>query len=229
MLTAATIALAAWALARLLATAPAGGVVRRCATIGRGRSAIRAGGGGGAGLPEAVDAVAAAVRSGRSVHDGVAVAAEEAPSRLAAELGRIGEDTARGLPIATALDRWAAASTEPGAGLVASAVGLTAATGGDVAAALGGAADTLRERRALTREIRALSSQARLSAAVVAVAPLGFAGLASVADGDTARFLLATPAGGACLAVGLGLDLLGWRWMGRIAASVGGEPGRGRA
>jgi Flp pilus assembly protein TadB len=53
------------------------------------------------------------------------------------------------------------------------------------------------------------------------VAPLGFAVLASATDGDTARFLFGSLGGAICLAVGIGLDLLGWRWMGRIAASVG--------
>jgi Flp pilus assembly protein TadB len=60
-----------------------------------------------------------------------------------------------------------------------------------------------------------------MSATVIAVAPLGFAALASITDPDTARFLFASPGGALCLATGVTLDLLGWRWMGRIAGSVG--------
>lgn len=218
MLTAATFALALWSIVQLRAVAPSPVLV--AADL---RVRLRRDGPGGlaAALPEAVDAVAAAVRSGRSVHDGLAVAADAAPPRLAAELRLVLDGIEQGLPLVDALDRWASTTTVAGADLVASAVGLTGETGGDVAAALGGVADTLRERRALAREIRALSSQARLSAAVIAVAPLGFAALASVTDGDTARFLFGSLGGAVCLVVGVGLDLLGWRWMGRIAGSVG--------
>lgn len=174
-----------------------------------------------AALPDAVDAVASAIRSGRSVHDGLVVAADAAPPRLAAELRTVTTRAERGMTVVAALDRWAATTDVPGAPLVAAAVGLAGKTGGDVAAALGGVAETLRERRALAREIRALSSQARLSATVIAVAPVAFAGLATAADGDTARFLFGSIGGGLCVLVGVGLDVLGWRWMGRIARSVG--------
>ena len=173
-----------------------------------------------AALPDAVDAIAAAVGAGRSVHDGLTLAAAAAPPRLAVELRTVVARTDRGMAVAESLDRWSGTTAVPGAALVAAAVGLAGDTGGDVAAALGGVADTLRERRALAREIRALSAQARLSAGVIAVAPVGFAALAVTTDGDTAGFLLGSTAGIGCLAIGLGLDLVGWRWMGRIAASV---------
>jgi tight adherence protein B len=172
------------------------------------------------GLPEAVDAVAAAVGAGRSVVDGLAAAAGASPPGLAAELLEVVDAVGRGLPVLVAVERWAAASAVDGAPLVATAIGLAADAGGDVEHALAGVATTLRERRALTREIRALSSQARASAATIAVAPVGFGGMAALADGDTARFLFASPAGLGCLSVGLGLDLLGFRWMRRLAGRV---------
>jgi tight adherence protein B len=81
-------------------------------------------------------------------------------------------------------------------------------------------ADTLRERRALRREVRALSAQARASAAVVAVAPLGFAVVMAATDEATAAFLFGSPAGLACVVVGLGLELAGWRWMQHIVGAV---------
>jgi tight adherence protein B len=122
--------------------------------------------------------------------------------------------------VLVAVERWAEVSAVHGASLVATAIGLAADAGGDVEDALAGVATTLRERRALSREIRALSSQARASATTIAVAPVGFGGMAALADGDTARFLFASPAGLVCLSVGLGLDLLGFRWMRRLAGRV---------
>jgi tight adherence protein B len=172
------------------------------------------------GLPEAVDSVAAAVGAGRSIVDGLAAAAAVAPPALAAELDSVVAAVGRGLPVVPAVERWAATSDVDGAPLVATAVGLAADAGGDVEDALAGVASTLRERRALTREIRALSSQARASAATITVAPVGFGGVAALADGDTARFLFGTPAGLGCLVVGLVLDLVGFRWMQRLAGRI---------
>jgi tight adherence protein B len=171
-------------------------------------------------LPEAIDTVAACLRSGRSLADGLAVAAAQAPPPLAAELASVVGSIGRGMATRTAVGQWAVTSVEPGAALVAAAVGLADDAGADTAGALTGVADTLRERRALGRELRALSAQARLSAVVVAVAPIGFAVVAALADPATGRFLLASRGGLACLAVGATLDLAGWRWMGRITAAV---------
>ena len=172
------------------------------------------------GLPEAVDAIAAAVASGRSVADGLALAAASAPPGLSSELEGVVLGIQRGLPATVAVERWATTSGVDGARLVGAAVGLAGDAGGDVERALAGVASTLRERRALGREIRALSAQARISATTIAVAPLGFGAVAVAADGDTAAFLLGTPGGIACLAVGLVLDLAGFRWMRRLAARV---------
>lgn len=172
------------------------------------------------GLPEAVDAVAAAVGAGRSIVDGLAAAAAAAPPALAAELDEVVAAVGRGLPVLPAVERWAATSDVDGAPLVATAVGLAVDAGGDVEDALAGVAATLRERRALAREIRALSSQARASAATITIAPIGFGGAAALADGDTARFLFASPPGLGCLVIGLVLDLVGFRWMQRLAGRV---------
>lgn len=184
------------------------------------RTAVAADRDPAAGLPEAVEVVASAVRAGRSPHDGLAIAARSAPPRLAGELRRVTDLAARGVPLSVALERWAASSEVGGASLVTAAVGLAVDAGGDAGAALAGVAETLRERRALRREIRALSAQARLSATIIAAAPVGFASMAVAADGETARFLLGSPGGLACLATGLLLDVAGFRWMRRIAASV---------
>ena len=172
------------------------------------------------GLPEAADAIAAAVGAGRSIVDGLAIAADSSPPALAAELDEVVAAVRWGLPVLVAVEQWAERSTVEGVRLVATAIGLAADAGGDVEPALAGVATTLRERRALSREIRALSSQARASATTITVAPIGFGALAVLADADTARFLLATPAGAICLAAGLALDLTGFRWMHRLAGAV---------
>jgi tight adherence protein B len=77
-------------------------------------------------------------------------------------------------------------------------------------------AATLRERLDLADERRSLASQARLSALVLAVAPVGFAVLLGAVDGSTADFLLGTPPGWLCLGLGLALDAGGAWWMAQL-------------
>jgi tight adherence protein B len=171
-------------------------------------------------LPEAVDALARAIRAGAPPTAAVRAAAAGAPRTVADGFAAIASAVDRGLPLTDALDGWAREDGPPGADLVATAVAVTARAGGDPGRALAAVADTLRERRALRREVLALSSQARLSAAVIAVAPVAFAAVAGVADDSTGRVLLGSPLGLACLAAGLALDAAGWWWMDRITKAI---------
>jgi tight adherence protein B len=172
-------------------------------------------------LPEAVEAVARALRAGWSLGPAVEQAAAGAPPVLAAELRRLPEAMARGATTTAAISAWSDTAAElDGADLLAAALDLAAAAGGDVAGALDGVADTLRDRRAARRESAALGTQARASAALLGVAPLGFGALAAAIDPRTARFLLTTAAGLACLVAGIVLDIAGWRWMRRISEAV---------
>lgn len=166
-------------------------------------------------LPEALDRVASALRSGASLAAALREAATLAPQPLAGELRAVVDDVDGGCPLSDALERWADEATPP-LRLAAAALGLGAATGGSVARAVDGVAQTLRDRRQAAGEVRALATQARASAGLLAVAPLGFAALVAAADPASARLLLGTPVGLACLVAGLALQALGAMWMARI-------------
>ncbi|HEU5083238.1 MAG TPA: hypothetical protein VFU14_07865, partial [Acidimicrobiales bacterium] len=62
-------------------------------------------------------------------------------------------------------------------------------------------------------EAAALATQGKASAAVLTLAPLGFAFLLTSLDPSAGRFLLGTPVGWLCIAVGLTLDAVGAWWM----------------
>jgi tight adherence protein B len=128
---------------------------------------------------------------------------------------------AHGSPVATALAGWAA---PPGASadvrLVAAALTLGAHAGGEVARAVDRIAVTLRERAELRGEVRALATQARASAAMLTLAPLGFAGLVASVEPAAIGFLLTTPIGLLCLVLGLALNAAGAAWMSHITRSA---------
>jgi tight adherence protein B len=188
--------------------------------------AVRSRRGGAAGrleaaLPGALEAVARSLRSGASLRQAVAEAGA-APTGaggrvLAAELARAAADAGQGASLVAALEGVAARRPLPGLRLGVAALCLGAETGGAQARAVDGVAATVRERLAVAAELRALASQARISALVIGLAPVGFGGFAAATDPRTARFMLHTPAGLALLSVGLTLDGLGWLWMQRLA------------
>ena len=100
--------------------------------------------------------------------------------------------------------------------LTVQALSATAHLGGPIAATLDEAAAVLRERAAALDERRAHGSQARLSARVLTIVPLGFAVWSATVSQRTRDVYISTAAGGLCAICGLALNLLGWRWMRRI-------------
>ena len=103
--------------------------------------------------------------------------------------------------------------------LTLQALSATAHLGGPIAATLDEAAAVLRERAAARAERRAQGSQARLSARVLTIVPLGFAVWSAAASRHTRDVYISTVAGGVCAICGLSLNVAGWRWMRRIIAS----------
>lgn len=92
---------------------------------------------------------------------------------------------------------------------------LCAAQGGNVSVSLDRAAATLRERDTLAHERIAQSAQARLSARVLTLLPVGFS-VWTLATTPSVRHFVVTPPGLACVALGLALNLTGWRLMNRV-------------
>lgn len=127
---------------------------------------------------------------------------------------------AGGTGVQRALDDWADAAGDDRVALITDSIAVAGTSGGSLAAALLGAGRTIREREALERELRALVSQARTSAAVLVLVPIGFTALVALADHRVAAFLFTDPAGWACLAAGLLADGAGWWWMRHLIGSV---------
>ncbi|MET0662023.1 MAG: type II secretion system F family protein, partial [Ilumatobacteraceae bacterium] len=93
-----------------------------------------------------------------------------------------------------------------------SVIAVSATVGGASAAPLDRAAAALRLRAVDDEERRAHSAQARLSAHVLTVIPVGMLVLLVTTDPDV-RGVVGEPAGAACVAIGLLLNATGWLWM----------------
>jgi tight adherence protein B len=165
-----------------------------------------------AALPDVLDHVVAQVRAGGTVTESVHVLTGRA-GPLASDLRRISARLRLGAPLVDALAAWA--DERPVAGVRAAAGALTMVTtvGGSAAGPLEGLAASLRADEAAAGEARALSAQARVSAAVVGLAPLAYLAFSTMADPASARVLVATNPGRLCLLVGLALEALAAVWM----------------
>ena len=74
----------------------------------------------------------------------------------------------------------------------------------------------MRAREAVLAEQRAHSAQARLSARVLTMLPIGFGGWTVLTTPTVQHFFL-TPVGLICLLLGLGLNAGGWLLMRRVS------------
>ena len=170
-------------------------------------------------VPATLEAIARAVRAGGSLLLAIEDAAETAPPGLAGDLRIVGH-RARHANLDRALALWAEERPVLGVRLAAAALALGAETGGASARAIDGVAATVRQRLSAQADARALATQARLSATVIALAPIGFGVIATATDQRLAATLLLTPVGWAMLAAGLTLDALGAAWMHAIVGRV---------
>ena len=119
-----------------------------------------------AGLPPALEQVAAELRGGGTVASAVDRLAA-GPGAVAADLRRVHGRSQLGLPLADALAAWPVEHDAPGVRAAAGALAVATTMGGRAADAIDGLASSLRHRLDAVAEARSLSAQARLSAVVV--------------------------------------------------------------
>jgi tight adherence protein B len=172
-------------------------------------------------LPDWLEQLASALRAGASPSGAVSATAASAPWPLREDLERLDRSVRHGAGLGEGLQAWrSGVDATPAVVLVASALDLGLRSGGELARSVDRMAATLRDRAEAQAEVRALATQARASATLLALAPLGFALLLATIEPAMVRFLVTTPIGWACLVGGLALEGLGAAWMARIMASA---------
>lgn len=155
---------------------------------------------------DAVGSLGAAVRSGSSLPQAIAYAAGEAEPPARAGLAHLAADLEVGVPFDKALERWRDEQTSSDVDLVVGALELHRRSGGDLPTVLDQVVATIRERVGVTREVRSLTAQARLSAWILGLLPVGFFAFLWLTARSDIEGALSTPAGVACLMLGLVLE-----------------------
>lgn len=141
-------------------------------------------------------------------------------------LSLLQESLAVGEPLAHAARRAAAGESDPSARLIGLTLATVAENGGPARPALLGLRRALQTELQQRRRSQAQAAQALASAAMLAVAPVGFALLIALVEPSVARFYWRESAGAACVAGAVALAGLGWWWMQRQVVAV--QSGRRR-
>ncbi|SDN50706.1 type II secretion system F family protein [Geodermatophilus sp. DSM 45219] len=166
-----------------------------------------------AALGEALTALGAELRSGRSLDEAtraaVGACADEGSGRALARAVRSPEDGTGGVPtdeLGQALGR------------VAAAARLSARTGCSLAAVVGAVEDDLRARSRQRLELRSATAGSRASAALLAGLPVLGLVMGGGVGADPWRVLTTTATGQVLLVAGVGLEVAGLAWSARLVS-----------
>jgi tight adherence protein B len=122
-------------------------------------------------LPDALELVARALRAGHSLAAGMHVVAEEMPSPIADEFGRVYEEQNLGIPIEEALKSMSDRVPNLDLRFFVTSVAIQRQTGGDLAEILDKIGYVVRERYRILGQVKALTGEGRLSGVVLIALP----------------------------------------------------------
>jgi tight adherence protein B len=122
-------------------------------------------------LPDALELVARALRAGHSLAAGMHVVAEEMPSPISDEFGRVYEEQNLGIPIEDSLRGICERVPNLDLRFFVTSVAIQRQTGGDLAEILDKIGYVIRERYKILGQVKALTAEGRLSGVVLIALP----------------------------------------------------------
>ncbi len=160
-------------------------------------------------LPEALEMIASALRSGYSFARAVQLVAEQMNSPLKDEAQRMVDELAVGMTLDEALDNLAERQPSYEVKLFVAAVQIQTRVGGNLAEILLKTAQMMREREQLRREIAALTAEGRMSAGILAALPVVLAVAVNHMNPGYMNIMFTDPMGRYMLVAAAGLMLMG--------------------
>jgi len=161
-------------------------------------------------FPDCLEFIARSMRAGHAFSVALEMAHTEFADPLASEFRRAFEEQNLGQPLEIVLRKLSQRVGSMDVQFFVSAVLMQKRTGGNLAELLDKLARLIRERFKLRARIRAVSAQGLMSGRILSAIPMGVAVLMFVVNPQYARFFLDDPAGHQLLAMGLGLQVVGY-------------------
>lgn len=169
-------------------------------------------------LPDAIAMLAASVRAGAALAQGLDQLGSHAALPLARELALVMRRLRLGVGFDMALREFALRVPLPELCLFVTAIGLAMQLGGSLAGTLDRLVDSLRRKHAIEARLRALTAQGRLQAIIVTALPVALLFALTALDPASMRPLFATPAGWLVLGGIVLLEVTGWLLIRRVVA-----------
>jgi tight adherence protein B len=167
-------------------------------------------------LPDTLHLVAGSLAAGYSLPQALDAAAREGQDPISTEFDRALVEARLGVPLDEALESVAERMQSSDFHWVVLAIGIQRRTGGNLAELLTNVANTLREREQLRRQVKVLSAEGRLSAWILALLPLAFAGYLVVTQPEYLAPLITDVLGWILLGVGAAMLAIGAFWLSRV-------------
>ncbi|MFM2186042.1 MAG: type II secretion system F family protein [Burkholderiaceae bacterium] len=167
-------------------------------------------------LPDALDLMSRAMRSGHAFSTAVQMVAEDGPQPLAGEFRRVSEHISLGGDPDEAFDALARRVPVDEMRFFVMAVRMQRQTGGQLGEVLGNIAQLVRQRLQLLDKVRVLTAEGRLSAKILAALPPITAGALLLVRPEFMALLWTDPAGLRLLQASGALMAVGGLWLWRL-------------
>ncbi|MEU0885600.1 type II secretion system F family protein [Lentzea sp. NPDC005914] len=164
-------------------------------------------------LPDTLQLVAGALRSGFSLAQALDSMVREGTQPIAGEIARSLARTRLGVSVEDALDKAADRMRCQDLSWVVMAIRIQREVGGNLAELLLTTVDTMRERATVRRQVKALTAEGRMSAYVLISLPIGLGLWLFTSRRDYIEPLYTRPAGWMMLGATVVCLCVGWFWM----------------
>jgi len=160
-------------------------------------------------LPDALEMMAASLRSGHTIQSSMQVIADELMPPLSREFGIVSESIRLGIPVEQSLDEMTSRIPNEDLEFFVTAVAMQRQCGGDLSEILDKISGLVRERFYIQGQVQALTGEGRMSGAVLIALPILVFCALYVLNRDYVMLLFNEPLGKKMLAAGIVLQFLG--------------------
>jgi tight adherence protein B len=167
-------------------------------------------------LPDTLQLVAGALRSGFSLAQALDSVVREGTQPIAGEIARSLARTRLGVSVEDALDKAADRMQCQDLSWVVMAIRIQREVGGNLAELLLTTVGTMRERATVRRQVKALTAEGRMSAYVLISLPIGLGTWLFVSRRDYIEPLYTRPVGWMMLGATVVCLSIGWFWMNKM-------------
>ncbi|HEY0152568.1 MAG TPA: type II secretion system F family protein [Longimicrobium sp.] len=167
-------------------------------------------------LPEAIDLLGRAIRSGHPLSAGLRMVAEESGQPVGGEFRRVFEEQKFGLPFEDSLTGLAARVPLVDVRILVTAVMIQRDVGGNLAEILDNLSHLIRSRFTIRRQLRTYTAQGRMSGYVLGILPIAVGFMIFALNPEYIMTLFKEPIGRAMMWSAAALQFLGFLWIRRI-------------